>query len=89
MEKHPDFDLESYYEQRRILLQEYADICRWFYIDYMLGVYPDNISFERLKKFHHELLEEFLNKIHDKYIDHVEGIQKDLEKLYEEGDRGL
>ena len=55
----------------REALQNTSNLIKWLYFDYMLTVEGANL--QTFKRVYLDCIEEFMDIIHDKYCDHVEG----------------
>lgn len=59
------------------VLEDLAKILRWLYFDYQLNV--KGSSYQKFKAYYlTEIIPYMMDRIEDKYADHVEGTKKDL-----------
>lgn len=63
-------DDEEEEQTLREALEDYAALIRWMYFDYMLNHYDAN--FTRFKRLYLGVTKDLMDRIHDKYCDHVE-----------------
>lgn len=65
-------ELEEHAQSLEEALKYTSTMIRWLYFDYML--FMEGATFERFKKFYLEdIFPGWMDKINDKYADHVEG----------------
>lgn len=56
---------------------------KFLYFDYMINT-DETGTYDRFKKFHIEIVDELLDRINDKYADHVENLKNEKIKLLKE-----
>ena len=61
--------------------QNLADSLRWLYFEFMLRITP-RPNFQQFKLYYlFEVVEDLMNRIDDKYADHVEAQRNELDKM--------
>lgn len=60
----------------RKALEEYAFLTRWLYFDYVRNV--EDATFHDFKKCYLDYVETIMDRIHDKYCDHIEAYRSQI-----------